>query len=71
MLRGLARDSQWRPAPLQRIRQVQPKLSAHVLKGAAPASPLVCLLQDFIRQVCKPAYTNVFRDRDGELEGWS
>lgn len=23
------------------------------------------ILQDFIRQVCKPAYTNVFRDRDG------
>jgi hypothetical protein len=21
--------------------------------------------QDFIRQTCKPAYTNVFRDRDG------
>jgi hypothetical protein len=25
------------------------------------------LLQDFIRQVCKPAYTNCFRDRDGMM----
>ena len=24
-------------------------------------------MQDFIRQVCKPAYTNVFRDRDGPV----
>ena len=24
-------------------------------------------LQDFIRQVCKPAYTNVVRERDGPL----
>lgn len=29
---------------------------------APPSSP-----QDFIRQVCKPAYTNVFRDRDGPV----
>jgi hypothetical protein len=25
------------------------------------------LLQDFICQVCKPAYTNCFRDRDGMM----
>lgn len=35
-----------------------------------PTAPLRLVLQllplqDFIRQVCKPAYTNVFRDRDG------
>lgn len=25
----------------------------------------IFLPQDHVRQVCKPAYTNVFRDRDG------
>lgn len=38
-----------------------------------PSSPPPCPaprappMQDFIRQVCKPAYTNVFRDRDGPV----
>jgi hypothetical protein len=42
------------------------------IRAAAPPPPPPPLspfnpswLQDFIRQVCKPAYTNVFRDRDG------
>lgn len=56
----------WRGAcggntPGQGVRQWPP--ASHLLPSRV--SPPNKTQQDFIRQVCKPAYTNVFRDRDG------